>query len=59
MLQFYLAKIIKRSEFDYAEFYYQHYLLNLPNNFQPFSFFIRYFSIFIRKSYIRYAARPQ
>ena len=29
MLQFYLAKIIKRSEFDYADFYYQRYLLNL------------------------------
>ena len=59
MLQFYLAKIIKRSEFYYADFDYQRYLLNLPNNFQPFSFSIRYFSIFIRKSYIRYAARPQ
>ena len=29
MLQFYLAKIIKRSEFYYADFYYQRYLLNL------------------------------
>lgn len=29
MLQFYLAKIIKRFEFDYADFYYQRYLLNL------------------------------
>lgn len=29
MLQFYLAKIIKRIEFDYADFYYQRYLLNL------------------------------
>lgn len=37
MLQFYLVKIIKHSEFDYADFYYQRYLLNLPNYLQPFS----------------------
>ena len=31
------CKDYKRSEFDYADFYYQRYLLNLPNYFQPFS----------------------
>jgi hypothetical protein len=30
------CKDYKRSEFDYADFYYQRYLLNLPNYFQPF-----------------------